>query len=429
MSLRRARAIAYGVVALFGVAAVLFTSPLPRAASLPAAQRVAGVASSASRVRYDTLGERETLVAVLGRAGLSAPAAREALNASKLLDARRIRLGMPVRTGSSVGDSFPTEITLGLAVDRLLHLRRTATGWTGEVEQLAWKTDTIIVSGVIKTHLTAAVDAAARDRLGPGTRLQLTDELASLYDFRVDMSRDLQVGDSFTVVAERDVGPQGAVRIGQILAAAMKLSGKTIEAVRFKSAKVAGEFFDGDGRPLRAGFLRAPLEFRRISSGFGMRRHPILGTMRRHQGTDYAANAGTPVRAIGDGLVIKTGWANGYGNMVEVRHKNGFVSRYGHLRAFSSGARAGKRVAVGSTIGFVGATGLATAPHLHFEVLVRGVQRNPRQALANASSDPIPKAERGAFAVARTVALGLLRSPARLASADTSSARRGTQQQ
>lgn len=429
MSLRRARAIAYGVVALLGVAAVVFTSPLPRAASMPAAEVQSRGPSVDSRERFDTLGQRETLVSVLGRGGLSATAAREALNASKLLDHRRIRIGMPVRLSSSLEDSLPVEISLGLAVDRILHLRRTASGWTGEVEQLSWTTDTIVVSGVVRTHLYAAMDSAARDKLGPATRDELTRDLASLYEYRVDMSRDLQVGDSFTVVAEREVGRQGAVRIGRIVAATMKLSGTTIDAVRFKSAKVAGEFFDGSGKPLRSGFLRAPVEFRYISSGFGMRRHPILGTMRRHVGTDYAANSGTPIRAIGDGVVIKAGWGNGYGNMLEIRHANGFVSRYGHMRGFAQGVRAGKRVVVGDRIGYVGSTGLSTAPHLHFEVLVRGVQRNPRQALRNASSDPIPRGERRAFAVARTEAQAMLRSPAPVASADTSSARRGTQQQ
>src|SRR5688500_15265154 len=141
---------------------------------------------------------------------------------------------------------------------------------------------------------------------------------------------------------------------------------------------------------MRSGFLRTPVAFRRISSGFGMRRHPILGTMRKHQGTDYAANAGTPIRAIGDGVVIRANFNNGYGNVVEIRHPNGYVSRYGHMRGFASGIHGGARVNREQTIGYVGSTGLSTAPHLHFEVLVGGVQRNPRSVLQNASSEPIP---------------------------------------
>jgi len=237
----------------------------------------------------------------------------------------------------------------------------------------------------------------------------------------VDMSRDLQVGDSFKVLAERSVGPEGAVRMGRVIAAAARLSGTITEAVRFHSNAVGGDFFDANGKSLRAGFLRAPVEFRRISSGFGMRIHPILGTMRKHEGTDYAANAGTPVRAIGDGVVIRAGWSNGYGNVLELRHPNGFVTRYGHLRGFAAGVHPGKRVTIAETVAYVGSTGLSTAPHLHFEVLVNGEQRNPRTALANASSDPIPAKERYAFAAARSQVMALLETTPMLASAESAS--------
>ena len=421
-SLSRARAIAYGAMALFGVATVALTRPLPRIAAATVA-RAEPPQRSSRRVRHDTLGPRETLVQVLARSGLSATEARVVLRASPLLDQKSIRVGMPLQFSSGAGDSLPTEVRIGLAIDRYLRLHKSASGWVGEEERLAWWTDTIVVSGVVKTHLYAAVDAAARDLLAATTRDRLTDELAALYEFRIDMSRDLRVGDSFTVIAERQHGPEKSVRIGRILTATATFSGTTIEAIPFKSAKVAGEFFDGEGRPLRSGFLRAPLELRRITSGFGMRRHPILGTMRRHEGTDYGASAGTPVRAIGDGVVIKAGWGNGYGNMIELRHPNGFVTRYGHMKGFAKGVRMGTRVTVGKTIGYVGSTGLSTAPHLHFEVLVRGAPRDPRIALRNTSSDPIPAAERRMFALARSDAVALLHSPALLANADTASAK------
>jgi murein DD-endopeptidase MepM/ murein hydrolase activator NlpD len=407
MSFGRTRAIAYGAMALFFV----LESPVQAQAS-----------ARSQRERFDTLGSRETLVHVLGRAGISARDAREALS-TKLLEPGRIRVGMPVTTRSQLTDSAPTEIMLGLAIDRILHLKRSGAGWTGEVVSLPWTTDTITVSGTVRTHLYAAVNEAARAQLDASVRDRLTDALASLYEFRVDMSRDLRVGDSFTVMAERQHGPQGAVRVGKIVTATMKLSGQTIDAIQFKSSKVSGEWFDGEGRPLRSGFLRAPLELRRITSGFGMRRHPVLGTMRRHEGTDYGASAGAPIRAIGDGVVIKAGWGNGYGNMVDIRHPNGFVSRYAHLQGFARGVTSGARISVGKTIGYVGATGLATAPHLHFEVLVRGAPRDPRIALRNTSSDPIPTAERKAFEVARNEARQLLVSTVRVATADTSAKR------
>jgi murein DD-endopeptidase MepM/ murein hydrolase activator NlpD len=130
---------------------------------------------------------------------------------------------------------------------------------------------------------------------------------------------------------------------------------------------------------------------------FGLRKHPILGIWRRHEGTDYVANAGTPVRTIGDGTVIFAGQRGGYGNMIEIRHRSGLTSRYGHLRAFASGIRAGRAVTIGQTIGFVGMTGLATGPHLHFELLVDGTQKDPSVALKKSAGLPLAPADRPRF--------------------------------
>ena len=164
---------------------------------------------------------------------------------------------------------------------------------------------------------------------------------------------------------------------------------------------------------MKAAFLRAPLEFRRISSVFGGREHPILGGWREHKGTDYAAATGTPVRAVGDGVVIRQGWGNGYGNVLEIRHPNGFVTRYGHLSRFAGGVHTGSRVTIGKTVAFVGSTGLATGPHLHFEVLVGGRQRDPRVALKSVGGAPVPASERDAFAEARDRMLAYLGAPAK----------------
>jgi murein DD-endopeptidase MepM/ murein hydrolase activator NlpD len=140
-----------------------------------------------------------------------------------------------------------------------------------------------------------------------------------------------------------------------------------------------------------------------------MRRHPILGTVRRHAGTDYAAASGTPVRALGNGRVIFAGWRGGYGKTVEIRHTNGFVTRYGHLRAYN--VRSGQSVSIAQTIGQVGSTGLSTAPHLHFEVLVNGVHRDPRVALKNQSGEPLAASQRRAFEQLKTQLFALLEQP------------------
>jgi murein DD-endopeptidase MepM/ murein hydrolase activator NlpD len=427
MSLRWARATAYGVVALLAVIAIKYMNPLPPRVP-PAEVLVSQQDAPRWRERNDTLGARETLMQVLARGGLSEVIAREALKAAKSVDFRNIPRGLAVKTRGPVDDSIPSEITLQLAVDKLLHLKRDSAGWTETVENLPWTTDTIVVHATIRTNLYEAMDSAAIGVLPRRARERLVLALAEdIFEYRADMSRDLRVGDEFRVVAQRRVGPQGVTRIDTVIGATMKLSGKTTEAVRFKSDKVNGLYFDQDGKPLRSGFLRSPLRFSRITSRFGMRRHPILGTMRAHQGTDYGASAGTPVRAIGDGLVIRAGWHNGYGNVVDIRHAKGYVSRYGHMRGFASGIHAGARVNREQTIGFVGSTGLSTAPHLHFEVHVNGQQRNPGAVLANVSADPIPSSERIAFADARTRALNLLAGTPLLATADSSARRAVTQ--
>jgi murein DD-endopeptidase MepM/ murein hydrolase activator NlpD len=176
--------------------------------------------------------------------------------------------------------------------------------------------------------------------------------------------------------------------------------------VRFGRRGASAEFFDAAGKSLRDTFLRAPLAFRRVSSRFGMRQHPILGVWKMHAGTDYAAAEGTPVRVVGDGVVLFAGRKGGYGNVLEVRHSNGYVSRYGHLRGFASGVRRGTRVSIGRTVAYVGTTGLSTAPHLHFEMLLGGAQRDPGAALRRAEAGIIPRAERGSFEAMRSRLLG-----------------------
>jgi murein DD-endopeptidase MepM/ murein hydrolase activator NlpD len=259
------------------------------------------------------------------------------------------------------------------------------------------KIDTMTVSGVIKSSLFAALNNNTTAGLPKSARNELAFSLADIFEYRVDMSKDLQVGDKFNILVERLEKPNGAIIINKILGARLALSGNEIEAIRFDSRAASGEYFDGSGKSLRAAFLRAPVAFRRISSMFGGRRHPVLGIWRKHKGTDYAAAMGTPVRSIGDGVVIFAGRKGGYGNVIDVRHRNGFVSRYGHLRNFAKGIHVGSRVSIGTTIAAVGQSGLATGPHLHFEILVNGVQRDPRIALQMRGGEPIPSSEKGVF--------------------------------
>jgi murein DD-endopeptidase MepM/ murein hydrolase activator NlpD len=392
-----ARALAYSTIAILAVGALQLNPPLPPT-GLPT---LGGVEVRPLWTRNaDTLGSGETLSALLARQGVIGSSAAQLLRAATSLDARRVRAGMPVVVAKLDSDSMPSEVVFELAIDRLLTLKRTDSGWVSHEERLPWTVDTLVVRGTIASSLYGAMDASALELLPPQARAELAGELADIYEYRVDMSRDLQVGDEFRVLFERASGPQGVVRIRTILAASMTLSGKQTEAIRFETTSATGKYFDQGGKAMRAGFLQAPLQFRRISSVFGTRKHPVLKTWRAHKGTDYAASSGTPVRTVGDGTVIYAGRRSGYGNVVEIRHRNGFVTRYAHLRAFAKGIRSGARVNIENTIGYVGMTGLATGPHLHFEVLVKGVQRNPSVALrGQGNADPIPAKERARFAM------------------------------
>lgn len=381
-----------------GAAAISLGSPFrerPAASVLDAGSRTSNTPRWFTRT--DTVKSGEPLVSVLERAGIDHDEATRALQSASSLDMRRIRAGTTITTRTSP-DSGASEIVLQLGIDRLLRLRRSASAiWTQSDERLPWTTDTVAVAGVVQNTLVEAISNGA-GAFPAGIRNEVAYLLAGILEHRVDLSRELQKGDSVRLLIERQTAPNGAVRPGNVLAARIMVDGRAVETVRFAGAQSGGPYFDGEGKAMRSGFLRAPLEFRRISSNFGQRRHPILGIMRGHQGVDYAAGRGTPVRAIGDGVVIFAGWKGGYGRVLEVRHRNGFVTRYGHLDRFASGIRSGAKVSMSSTIAYVGATGLATGPHLHFEVLVGGVQRNPVVALKNAGGDePLASVDRSAF--------------------------------
>jgi murein DD-endopeptidase MepM/ murein hydrolase activator NlpD len=218
--------------------------------------------------------------------------------------------------------------------------------------------------------------------------------LADVFAWEVDFSRDIRQGDHFTVVLERLVSDEGEVRFGRVLASDLSVDSRHYTAFRFAGSE-GPSFFDADGNSLKRAFLRAPVEFRRISSGFTRARfHPVLGYTRKHEGTDFAAATGTPVMAAGDGTVIRAGKAGGYGNLIEIRHRNGITTRYGHLSRILT--RRGAHVHQGEVIGRVGMTGLATGPHLHYEFRVNGVAKDSRRVeLGNGA--PVAKAERGAF--------------------------------
>ena len=220
-------------------------------------------------------------------------------------------------------------------------------------------------SAVIHSSLFGAADAAG---IPDGIAIQLADVFGSDIDFH----RELRRGDRFSVLYEMHWVDGRPLRAERVLAAEFVNQGRRHRAVRF-----ADGYYAPDGRNMRKALLRSPLELSRVSSTFGMRKHPFLQSWRAHQGVDYAAPAGTRVRAIGDGIVEFAGRQSGYGNLVIVRHDSRISTWYAHLSAFGRGIRGGARAAQGDTVGLVGQTGWATGPHLHYEFRVAGTARNP----------------------------------------------------
>ena len=254
-----------------------------------------------------------------------------------------------------------------------LTIDRSEGQFTSRVENVLLVAQPRMGSGEIRSTLFAATDAA-------GVPDKVAAQLIELFATEIDFHRELRKGDSFSLVFEglsADGIPitwgDGA---GRITAAEFRHNGRASQAVWFDDpASGKGAYFDFNGRAKRRGFLASPVEFSRITSGFAMRLHPILQTWRAHNGVDYAAPAGTPAHAVGDGIVDKAGWQNGYGNVVEVKHAADRSTVYAHLSKID--VKLGQRVTQGQQLGQVGATGWATGPHLHFEYRVAGQYQDP----------------------------------------------------
>ncbi len=237
-------------------------------------------------------------------------------------------------------------------------------------------------SGVINSSLFAAVDSAG---VPESIALQIVDILASDIDFH----RDLRKGDRFTVVYDSLYSNGEPARPGRVLAVEFVNQGTPHRALYFQTDNGESGYYAPDGKNLRKAFLRSPLEFSRISSGFSSARfHPILKTWRAHSGIDYVAPTGTRVKAAADGIVAFAGWQGGYGNVVILQHQGTYSTVYGHLSAFAKGLRKGQRVSQGDVVGHVGATGMATGPHLHYEFRFNGVQRDPLK-VAMPAANPV----------------------------------------
>lgn len=396
------RLLTLGVLSAFGVSLVgAFVSAgrRPEAAVAPPPLLPAAHANPAEVGFADTLHAGETLSQLLLRAQLAEEEASALVDELREhQDPRRLRPGSVVSVRKSFVDGEVRRMEFRLDADRTLNLHRESGRWAATVEEVPVRADTVVLAGAVQSSLYAAL-LGEQDAGVPAEELERVADLLAdrIFAWQVDFSRDLREGDRFRILYERLVRPDGTAREGRVLGVQFSINRRDYEAYAFTLPDGSEDYYDREGESLRRAFLRAPLQFRRISSAFSRSRfHPVLKRNRPHHGIDYSASSGTPIHAVGDGVIRKSGWGGGYGNVVEIRHKNGYATRYAHLKGFARGIRAGVRVKQGDVIGYVGSTGLSTAPHLHYEFHMDGRPVDPN-GVKFITGDPVPRRHRDSF--------------------------------
>ena len=378
---------AIALLAASGVVAFATIAPAPERAIEPPKRpiiealeiRPDAVPAPRSYFREELYQRGDTLPAFIERLGIEAP---HAGRLAKVRVLQQLRPGTHVSAEVSA-DGEPVALSFLSGRDTLVRIVAEANGFfrvTDDKAQLY--TRIAMKSGVVQSSLFAAADDA-------GIPDAIAMQLGDVFSGDIDFHRDLRKGDSFAVVYELHYLGGRPVRAGRLLAAEFTNNRRTFRAVHFGTG-----YYTPDGSNLRKAFLRSPLEFSRVSSGFGMRRHPIARAWMKHQGIDYAAPTGTRVRAVGDGIVEHAGLKGGYGNTVIIRHHGQYATVYAHLSRVH--VRRGQRVAQNDTIGAVGQTGWATGPHLHYEFRIAGQARNP-SAIAMPAANPVAQQDLPSF--------------------------------
>ncbi|MGZ5746689.1 MAG: M23 family metallopeptidase [Caldimonas sp.] len=383
-------------LALAGFAATAFgVAPMvPDASTLPKRIVTESVVTADLRSQLEALAEHDfdlfrsdatrasdTADSLLARLNVSDADAAAFLRADpvarKLLDGRagkRVQARVDVagrleelvaRYAAPGNDKVPTQFTR-------LRVERVAGKLIAYTALAPLAAQSLLASGTVRSTLFAATDEA-------GIPDAVATQMAEIFATDIDFRRELKKGATFSVVYEALTADGEPVTwgpsAGRVLAAQFVNKNQTFSAMWFKDGDSKGSYFGLDGQSKQRSFLASPLEFSRVTSGFAMRMHPILNTWKQHNGVDYGAPSGTPVRTIGDGVVEFAGWQNGYGNVIHIKHGNELSTVYAHLSRID--VAKGAKVEQGDTIGAVGQTGWATGPHLHFEVKVDGVQQDP----------------------------------------------------
>lgn len=385
-----------GVVAAFGIAPDTATGNIPHETivenlALPEVRPTDG--GNFDFWREERIGRGDTLSSLLARLGVNAGDTRDFLAAAR--ESKSLARLVPGRSVlARVTASGQLMLFRYLASDeQLVTVSRADGAFKARQSGVTLESRMIMRSGKIQGSLFGATDAAdVPDRIA--------SEMAEAFSGDIDFHKDLRRGDHFSVVYEAFYFEGQLVRTGRLLAAEFVNQDKPHQAIYFKDAQGRDGYYTPDGQNMKRAFLKSPMPFTRVSSGFSNARyHPVLQEWRAHKGIDYAAPTGTPVRAVADAVVDFVGKQGGYGNLILLKHQGNYSTAYGHLSRFGKGVKRGSRIGQGQVIGYVGATGLATGPHLHYEFRVAGVQKNPL-ALKLPTSYPLDPRAKIHFATA-----------------------------
>jgi len=363
-------------------------------------------ATPASHVRRQRVRPGDHAVAAMQRLGFgNVESNRMVLAANSRYQLKSIRIG---HVFTRIDDAKGTDFYYNIDARQRLHLHQDkgTVHWQAHIESRHIFTRQHIASGVITGSLFASAERAGMDQ-------RTTMNLVEIFSWDIDFARDMRSGDTFKVIYEERFDDEGKALGSSILAARFVNQGRQYVAIRYKQADGRVDYFTPDGKSLRKAYLKAPVKFSRISSRFSLRRkHPILGYTRAHRGVDYAAPRGTPVHAIGDGYIAFKGWKGGYGRFILIRHTNRLHSTaYAHMSRYARGIKRGQHVRQGQVIGYVGMSGLATGPHLHFEFRIRGRAVNPL-TVKYPPARPVAKKERDRFLQQAAPLLGQLKQSA-----------------
>lgn len=358
--------------------------------------------------RRETIRKGDAAVSVLSRLGFPFAEVSRMVDAARpVYSLRQVMAGRSFERQDRGGD---TDVYYPVDASHVLHLSLRKNNWRALLEPRIASTRQLVFQGEIKASLFAAAVRAGMDD-------RTTMNLVDIFAWDIDFARDLRPGDSFRVLLQERFDRRGKLLDRVIQGAEFTNQGHVFRAVRYVFPNGQVEYFTPDGKSMRKTYLKAPVKFTRISSRFSLRRrHPILGYTRAHRGVDYAAPMGTPIHAVGDGRVVYAGWKGGYGRFVLIRQTNSsHATAYGHMSRYGHGIKRGVRVHQGQVIGYVGMSGLATGPHLHFEFRVRGRAVNPL-TIKRTPAKPVPGAQMPRFRqLAARVLSRMTQGPALLA--------------